>query len=246
MRGQSNPDQLEPEGVDAPRSRLQPSPRAITRRAAGWNARPLHVVAFGCEPFAGATPQALGLTYWFDAAATGTPYRVTIRFDGRCKGVKGKPRPHDRFSVLESVDPVVPGSGPIAVTARIFDLAPGEWQVTATPVGDTRPRPATSRPASTGRPRLPKASSSGTTLFAPVVRARAPGARLGAWPALVGLAAAAALTVQALLAARAHLPVARVLLLSLLACLVGLVGAKLYYLTRISTQLVRRKVQANS
>jgi phosphatidylglycerol:prolipoprotein diacylglycerol transferase len=40
-----------------------------------------------------------------------------------------------------------------------------------------------------------------------------------------------ALTVQALLAARSHLPAARVLLLSLVACLVGLVGAKLYYLT---------------
>jgi len=51
------------------------------------------------------------------------------------------------------------------------------------------------------------------------------------WPALVGLGAAVALTVQALLAAHAGLPVTRVLLLSLVACVVGLVGAKLYYLT---------------
>jgi len=191
----------------------------------------LHVVTFGCEPFADAKPQALGLTYWFDAAAKGEPYRVTIRFDGRRKGVKAKPRPHDRFSVLESVDQVVPGSGPVAMTARIFDVAPGEWHVTATPVSGPHPRSATSRAVSTGRPTLPKASSSGTTLFAPVARVRAPGARLGVWPALVGLGATVALTVQALLAARSHLPVARVLLLSLVASVVGLVGAKLYYLT---------------
>jgi len=68
-------------------------------------------------------------------------------------------------------------------------------------------------------------------VFAPVVRVRAPGARLGVWPALVGLGAAVGLTVQALLAAHAHLPVTRLLLVSLVACLVGLVGAKLYYLT---------------
>ena len=59
---------------------------------------------------------------------------------------------------------------------------------------------------------------------------RAPGARLGAWPGLVGTGAAVALTVQALLAARVGLPVASVLLLSLVACLLGLAGAKLYYM----------------
>ena len=57
----------------------------------------------------------------------------------------------------------------------------------------------------------------------------APGARLGAWPALVALGAVLALTVQALLASHAELPVSRVFWLSLVACLVGVAGAKLYY-----------------
>jgi phosphatidylglycerol:prolipoprotein diacylglycerol transferase len=202
----------------------------MIQHAADSSPRPLNVESFGCAAFADAKPQALGLTYWFDAAATGQPYRVTIRFAGRRLGVKGKPGPRDRFSVLESVDQVVPGSGPIAVTTRVYDLAPGQWHVTAAPVGD--PHPGAGRPRSASRhQRLAKASSSGTTLFAPVVRVRAPGARLGAWPALVGLGAAVALTVQALLSARSQLPVTRVLLLSLTACVVGLVGAKLYYLT---------------
>jgi len=231
MDGRSNPDELEVENVDSRRSRFQLSRHAITRHAADSNARPLHVVTFGCETFAEVKPQALGLTYWFDTAANGKPYPVTIRFAGRRIGVKGKPGPRDRFSVLESVDHVVPGSGPIAITTRIFGIAPGEWHVTATPVGDPRPRPATSRSVPTRHPSPPKASSSGTTGFAPVIRIRAPGARLRVWPALVGLGAAVALTVQALLAAHAGLPVTRVLLVSLVASVVGLVGAKLYYLT---------------
>lgn len=191
----------------------------------------LHVASFSCQTFAGVKPQALGLTYWFDAPGTGKPYRVTVRFAGRRMGVKGKPGPRDSFSVLESVDRVMPGSGPIALTTRIHGIAPGEWHVTAAPVSDASRRSTTSRPATPRRPSLPHASSSGTTLFAPVARVLAPGARLGVWPALVGLGAAVALTVQALLAARSSLPVTRVLLVSLIACVAGLAGAKLYYLT---------------
>lgn len=231
MDSRSNPDQLEVERAESRRSRFPRSRRAVTQHAGDLNARPLHVVRFGCETIAGVEPQALGLTYWFDPATTGKPYPVTIRFAGRRIGVKGKPRPHDSFNVLESVDNVVPGSGPIAITARVFGIEAGEWHVTATPVSEPRPRSAASRPVSARRPSLPNGSSSGPTAFAPIIRVRAPGARLGVWPALVGLGAAVALTVQAWLAAHAHLPVARVLLVSLVACAVGLVGAKLYYLT---------------
>jgi len=67
-------------------------------------------------------------------------------------------------------------------------------------------------------------------VFAPVVRVRAPGVRLGAWPAFVSAGAAVALIVQALLAATRQLPVSTVLLISLVACVAGLAGAKLYYL----------------
>lgn len=216
---------------DSDPSRLGLFRRAIPVRAGDLKARPLHVLTVGCDSFANHAPQALGLTYWFEPVATGKPYRVTIRFAGRRIGVRGRPRPRDRFNVLQSLDGVVPGSGPIAVTTRIFDVAPGQWHVTATPVGDARPRSPASRPGSTRHPRLPTASSSGTTGFAPIIRVRAPGARLGVWPALVGLGAGVALGVQALLAARSQLHVTRVLLVSLLASLVGLVGAKLYYLT---------------
>lgn len=52
--------------------------------------QPLTVTAFRCEPLAEDHRQALGFTYWFDAAPIGDPYPVTLRFTGRRVGVKGK------------------------------------------------------------------------------------------------------------------------------------------------------------
>jgi phosphatidylglycerol:prolipoprotein diacylglycerol transferase len=199
-------------------------------RADDARAGTLRLVTFGCEAVADAEPQALGLSYWFDAADEGEPYPVKIRFAGRRVGTKRKPGPHDSFSVVESVERVVPGSGPATITARVFGIAPGEWQVTATPVIDRDLRQRAPRAGATKRPGPAKASSSGTTVYAPIVRVLAPGARLGAWPALVSLGVVVALITQALLASRAGLGESRVLSLSLFASLVGLVGAKVYYL----------------
>lgn len=219
--------------MPAKRSRQErPSPPSPARvedggtERADTNAQPLQVVTFGWKAAAELTPQALGLTYWFDAPADGEPCSVTIRFSGRRVGVKRKPGRRDSFNASETVETVLPGSGRLAITTRVFDIAPGEWHVTANPVNGRRPGTVSS---STPPPILPKAAASGTTVYAPVVNVRAPGARLGAWPALVGLGVAVALITQALLANRAGVSVTRVLLVSLIASLVGLVGAKLYY-----------------
>lgn len=172
-------------------------------------------------------PHALGVTYWFDPAPEGEPYSVTVRFTGRRIGVRGKPGPRDRFDVVETVEVVVPGSGPIAVTRRIRGITDGSWHVNAAPV-----RPPRRSPAGTGAVAhrgLSRGSSSGKTAFAPVVGVLAPGARAGAWSVLVGVGALVALGVQALLASQAGLPVERVFWLSLVASLVGVAGAKLYY-----------------
>ncbi|MGI8720909.1 MAG: hypothetical protein ACR2JG_01640 [Geodermatophilaceae bacterium] len=188
-------------------------------------------MSFSCQPLDEVAPQALGLTYWFDAAPRGNPYPVTIRFSGQRLQVQGKPGERDNFSVLGTVDPVIPGSGRIALTTRVADITPGEWQVTAAPVTQPRAPAGVGRRAPSRRLRtLPSGSSTGRTAFAPVVRVRAPGVRLGAWPTLVSLGTVVAVAVQALLAAREQLPVSSLLLISATACLLGLAGAKVYYL----------------
>ncbi|MFA4841209.1 MAG: prolipoprotein diacylglyceryl transferase family protein, partial [Agrococcus sp.] len=196
-------------------------------------ASPLRVSAFNCETLAEVEPHALGLTYEFEAAPEGDPYAVTIGFEGRRAGATREPGPGDRFAVSTTVDRVLPGSGRVAVTTRIPNLAPGPWQVVARPavqrLGDTGAA-AASGDARAVPPPLPGGFAEGATGWAPVINVRAPGVLLGAWPALVGLGAVVALIIQVLLAARFGLPVPRVVLVSLVACLVGLIGAKLYYL----------------
>lgn len=195
------------------------------------HAGPLRVSGFNCETLAQVEPHALGLTYEFLAASEGDPYSVTIRFEGRRAGVKRRPGPADRFEVSTTVERVMPGSGRVTVTTRVPNLALGPWHVVARPTVNR----VESNDGATGRPRaalprLPGGSAEGSTGWAPAVNVLAPGVRLGAWPALVSLGTVAALTTLALLAAYLSLPVIRVLLVSMVACLVGLVGAKLYYL----------------
>lgn len=216
-------------GSASPTSR-DGAPRA-PRLVSGTAGRPLQVMSFSCQPLDEVAPQALGLTYWFDAAPRGNPYPVTIRFSGQRLQVQGKPGERDQFSVLGTVDPVLPGSGRIALTTRVADIAPGEWQVTAAPMTQPRARAGVGLRAPSRRLRaLPSGSSTGRTAFAPVVRVRAPGVRIGAWPMLVSLGTVVAVAVQALLAAREQLPVSSLLLISATACLLGLAGAKGYYL----------------
>lgn len=188
----------------------------------------LQVATLGCDPLNRLEPHALGVTYWFDTPPEGGPYIVKVRFSGRRIGVKGRPGRGDRFEVVETLDRVVPGAGPVAVTKRLSHVAPGEWHVTASATAET-PGPAEGRRAASVV-RLGSGSSSGRTGYAPVVRVRAPGARLAVWPALVSVGVVCALVVQSRLARRSDLPTGRVLLISLVASVVGLVGAKLYYL----------------
>jgi phosphatidylglycerol---prolipoprotein diacylglyceryl transferase len=195
------------------------------------------VAAVGCDRLADAEPQALGVTYWFETASHGEPYPATVRFTGHRLDVNGEPGPRDSFTLFETVERVVPGSGPVAITARIFDVAPGEWHVAASLVTPPLSRTVRSASACLSPERV---SASGTTGFGPVIRVRAPGARLGAWPALVGVGIAVALIVQSLLAARIHVPVMATLLVSVIASGVGLLGARIYYLAQQGPRAVLR------
>lgn len=196
----------------------------------------LEVTAAGCETLADVEPQALGLTYWFDAAPEGEPYAVTVRFTGRLTARRGDPGDNDAsttFIVDESVADVLPGSGHVALTTRVGELATGVWAVRAQVVATTeraRQRGATRVHTRSPGAVSPGATASGSTGWAHGIRERAPGVRAGVWPALVAIGAVVALGIQARLGAQAALPSTQLFVLSVIACLVGLIGAKLYYL----------------
>lgn len=94
----------------------------------------------------------------------------------------------------------------------------GVWRIIAGPV---EPQPQPPLP-------LPRTATVTSTQFAHL--AHGPGVRLVAWPALVGLGAVVAVIVQALLVARAGLPVLPVVALSGLGCLLGYPSGKIWYL----------------
>ncbi|MFP5335726.1 MAG: prolipoprotein diacylglyceryl transferase [Actinomycetes bacterium] len=188
----------------------------------------VEVTSFTCRGLDHAEPQSLGITYWFDAAPDGDPYPVNVHVSG---GRRGGPEGDGAatFTRIVTVDRVVPGSGRVAVTTRVPGLSPGTWDVTVTPV-QRAPEGSGGRWVPAADPRLPRGSASGRTGFAPVIRVRAPGARLWAWPALVTAGAVLGVTAQGLLAWQVGLPVQRLLLLTITASLLGLLGAKAYYL----------------
>lgn len=165
-------------------------------------------------------PQALAATYWVDAPASAAPHSVAVRFTGSRIGVAGKPDARDRFDKVERVDGITAGSGRVAVTTRVRGINAGSWRVTATPTEETG--------GSSKTIRLPQRVETVTTRLAPLVHG--PGVRLAAWPVLVGLGAVVAITLQALLLARADLDVTVAVVISLIACVVGSVGAKVWYL----------------
>ncbi len=204
--------------------------RTVLRRLSAVGRPPLKVEAFSCTAIDEVEPQLLGFTYWFEVAEVGDVYPVQIRFTGQRLDVKGKASAGDRFTVTESIEAVVPGSGPIALTTRVRDLTPGDWQVNAVPV-ENRQKSRKRHGEHGNRPTLPRGSSTGSTAYSPIVQIRAPGAHVGAWPLLVGLGFLVALGTQVLVARHLHLDVTRVMLLTVVAALVGLAGAKIYFLT---------------
>lgn len=189
------------------------------------------VSAFNCEALAEAEPQALGLTYEFEAAPDGDPYSVTIAFEGQRAGVNHRPVAADRFNVVTTVERVLPGSGRVAVTTRVPNLAAGSWNVVARPsTHGLTPGGRASDRAQAVLPRLPEGAAEGSTGWARVIEQQAPGVLLGSWATLVGLGAIVALILQGFLAAYLGLPVIGVLLVSMISSLIGLIGAKVYYL----------------
>ncbi len=106
-----------------------------------------------------ASEKLLTVTYWLDPGERGDPFSATIYFSGRRAEVTGKPRSGDTFSQEETVEGIVPGSGPVAITAEVRGVSSGEWAVTARPVarpGSSPVRPYPPAGANAGSAQRPR------------------------------------------------------------------------------------------
>jgi len=190
-----------------------------------------------------ATQPILAVTYWFDPEPHSDPsYPMTIRFSGRRVDTKGRTQQKDRFVQDETIEKVVPRSGPISLTARVHGINPGEWAVTVQVLGSAHPAQKARKHEQTTAPVHPPGPIARLWReWAPVVEpskpvhtcltpfARVPGILPGIWAAMVALGMVVALALQSLVISR-DLVVGSWWLVTLGAIVVGILGAKVWYI----------------
>lgn len=190
-----------------------------------------------------ATQEILAVTYWFDPAPHSASYPVTVRFSGRRVDVKGRLQAADRFVQDEKIEHVIPGSGPISLTARVRGINAGKWVVTAqmqesaAPVRRPQEQESAAPETAPLRPivRLwrrwaPPASSVEPVSTCPTPFVHVPGILPGIWGVLVTLGMVIALVLQGLVISVDHLVVGPWWAVSLVAIAVGIIGAKIWYI----------------
>jgi phosphatidylglycerol:prolipoprotein diacylglycerol transferase len=185
-----------------------------------------------------ALEQFLHVTCWLDPGEDGERLTATVRFTGQRTDVTGKPGPGDTFTQEETYQGIVPGSGPVAVTAEVRGVNPGTWSVTARPVsravaGQSRPAAAPA-PAVAGRVPWPRrvtvqAGPNTTVHTASTLRSKVPGVIRYAYACLVVLGVLTGLAIEGVLLAAGHYPVLRPELLSVAAVAAGVIGGKAWY-----------------
>ncbi len=190
-----------------------------------------------------AVEELLTVTYWLDPGERGEEFSATIRFTGQRLGVTGRPQPGDTFTQEETVNALVPGSGPVAVTAEVRGVNSGEWSVTARSVARAsgspfRPYPpagAAGQDGSAHRVPLPRrvpipAEPATTVRTRSLLFTQVPGIIRYAYASLVFLGVLVGLAVEALLLNGHHYAVLEPLLISAGAVVAGIAGGKAWYI----------------
>jgi len=165
----------------------------------------------------GEVDPGVAATYWTDSADHHTNGDLHIRFTGVRTDAATPLGEQDRFDRVTRVGPLPKTSGRVSVTARVRGVNPGTWRIDAAPFDPARS-------TSTGDAQIIETR----TRLWPL--AYGPGVRVWSWPILVALGAVLALVMQAVLLTRTGGEPAGILGVSLLACALGVVGAKGWYL----------------
>ncbi len=152
----------------------------------------------------------------------------------------GKPQPRDSFWQEETVDGIVPGSGPVAITTEVRGINPGEWTVTARSAARAGGRAYRSYPPPghdpdghyhapwprrVGIPAEPAAATRTSSLL----RSKVPGIIRFAYATLVSLGVLVGLGLEALLLSHGHYSLFRPMLFSVIAIVAGVIGGKGWY-----------------
>lgn len=181
-------------------------------------------------------PQALVVSHRFDPGDEGEPYSATLRLTGRrVTSSTGRGR-KDTFAHEETIERIVPGSGPLSISSWVYGIEPGEWTVVAELVrpaghdGWRRPRPEQLDRAAWSWPGRKVSTGPNTpihtrwALLAPL--ARIPGVVPGSFTVFGVLAIVVALSLQSAILTGRNVDVTASLAVSLLALASGLIGAK--------------------
>lgn len=179
-----------------------------------------------------ALEQLLEVTCWLDPGVSGEACTTTVRFTGRRTDVTGRPGPADTFTQDEGYRGIVPGSGPVAVTAEVRGINPGTWEVTASPLAHNG-TPAL-RLAEAGKVPLPRritvpAGPGRTMRTTNLLGSKVPGITRYAYGPLCVLGVVVGLVLLAFLLARAHYPLLGPVGFSVAAVATGVVGGKTWY-----------------
>lgn len=175
----------------------------------------LQIAAPSCGLLDALPGQSLSITYWFDAPTVRLMPARRIRLVGALQSARSDASETltsaRAFDVVRTIPSVPAGVGRVSVTMRVADVAPGRWHVVAHPEDDAA------------------FAATGETGTAVVAAESAPGVALGAWSAFVAIGALVGLVLFSFQIQSVGLPMLTTLALAFGACLVGLIGAKVYF-----------------
>jgi phosphatidylglycerol---prolipoprotein diacylglyceryl transferase len=163
-------------------------------------------------------PLGIAVPYRYRAPGTGGTYDLAVRFRGFRIPDGGEPTDGERLDRVERVTGLPATGEVVTLTARIPVSVPGIYRVLAEPLATEGGACST----------LPRRVVEATAQMRQL--AQGPHVRVWSWPLLILLGTAVALTGQALLAGSSGLPWITVSLLSILGCLAGVLGGKLWFL----------------